>query len=370
MMFPAGSRLLIGATLLTALAAALYGTTNGGTLGTTGLTFAAFGLAVLTGINIYTHDADVSAMDETARTDSAAARPAPWASLWPLIGALAAVLLVVGLVTYPIVFVLGIVCLVAAFVEWTLQAWSERASGDNTYNSEVRQRFAHAAEFPVLAALVFGIVVFSFSRIMLSLSKAGSPAAFGAIASIVLIAGFLIAFRRNLDNRVLAGVTAVAVLALVAGGAIAAISGEREMHPHETVGAEGACGEEETEADENASQSVSAKANLFAEIVLRDDDTLLAHEPDLPESTTLTLQRANPTNVSFRNESDDRRRLVLDYQVLEDGEGVPAERCTALVDEGGSQLMTFSIDLPSSEYGPFQFFVPGVEDQSIEVVVP
>ena len=150
MMFPAGSRLLIGATVLTALVATIYGVTNGGSLGTTGLISAACGLAVLTAINLYTRDADVSAMDSAALTDSAAAHRAPWPSLWPAVGALGALLVVVGLVTYPVVFVLGIVALLAATVEWMLQAWSERASGDETYNSEVRQRFAHPAEFPVL----------------------------------------------------------------------------------------------------------------------------------------------------------------------------------------------------------------------------
>ena len=101
MMFPAGSRLLIAATVLTALVATLYGVTNGGSLGTTGLISAAAGLAVLTAINLYTRDADVSAMDSAALTDSAAAHRAPWPSLWPAIGALGAVLVVVGLVTYP-----------------------------------------------------------------------------------------------------------------------------------------------------------------------------------------------------------------------------------------------------------------------------
>src|SRR6187200_234583 len=99
MMFPAGSRLLIGATVLTALVATLYGVTNGGSLGTMGLISAAVALFVLTAINAYTRDADVSAMDTAALTESAAAHRAPWASLWPVIGALGGALIVIGLVT-------------------------------------------------------------------------------------------------------------------------------------------------------------------------------------------------------------------------------------------------------------------------------
>ena len=375
-MFPTGSRLLIGATLLTAVVATIYGVTNGGSLGTTGLISAAAGLAVLTAINLYTRDADVSAMDTAALTESAAAHRAPWPSLWPAVGALGATLVVIGLVTYPAIFVLGVVALIAATVEWMLQAWSERASGDATYNREVRERFAHAAEFPVLAALGFGVIVYSFSRIMLTLSKEGGPAVFGTIAALVLAAGFLVAFRRNLDTKVVGGIAVVALIALAAGGFAAALSGERELHPHETmedVAAAGECGVEETEADENASQSVSAKASLFAEILLDNDGQLVATDLGLPgETTTLTFQRTNPTNVLFINESDEERRLVLEYAVASDGDppSVAAQQCTALVDEDGSQFLTFSIDLPSEVYGPFRFVVPGVDDQAIEVIVP
>ena len=380
MMFPAGSRLLIGATVLTALAATLYGVTVGGSLGTMGLISAAVALGVLTVINLYTRDADVSALDEIALTDSPAAHRAPSSSLWPMVGAVGAVLLVVGLVTYPVVFMFGIVALIAAVVEWMLQAWSERASGDRAYNTEVRERFAHPAEFPVLAALGFGVIVYSFSRIMLSLSKTGGPVAFGTIAALVLGAGFLVAFRRNLGNAVVAGVAAVAVLALVAGGIAAALSGEREIDAHETIddlAAEGACTDEEVEGDENAGRSVADKANLFAEVILREDDTLVATETGVEgEQETLTFQRANPANVLFVNESDEERRLVLEFGELEVTDEVTGEEetlalmeCTPLVGEGGSQLMTVTIGRSSLAYGPYQFVVPGVDGQSIEVVV-
>ena len=98
---------------------------------------------MLTAINLYTRDADVSSMDPAALTDSAAAHPAPPAE--PLADRRCArrVLVVVGLVTYPVVFVFGIIALIAATVEWMVQAWSERASGDAGYNREVRERFAH-----------------------------------------------------------------------------------------------------------------------------------------------------------------------------------------------------------------------------------
>jgi hypothetical protein len=380
-MIPTGSRLLIAATLLAATAAVVYGVSVGGSLGTMGLISAAAALLVPTVINIYTRDANVSSMDPAAATESTAARPAPWRSMWPAVGALGGVLVVVGLVTYPVVFVFGIIALLAAVVEWMIAAWAERASGEAVYNAEVRRRIAHPAEFPVLAALTLGIVVYSFSRIMLFLSKASGPAAFGTIAALVLAAGFLFAFRSNLNRAAVVGVVGIALIGLVTGGIAAALSGERDIEEHETladVEEEGECSTpDETHADENAGQNVAATAALHATVTLRDDGTLVVNEVDGPANDRVTFVRANTTNVLFENETDEERRLVLDLgeQDVEneetgETETVAHQLCTALVDEGGTQLLTFSIYEPSAVAGPYEFFVPGVDGETIEVIVP
>ncbi len=217
-------------------------------------------------------------MDPAATTESAAAAPAPGPSLWPLVAAVGAVLLVVGLVTYPVIFIFGLVALLAATVEWMVQAWSERASADSRFNEGVRGRIAHPLEFPILGAVALGIVIYSFSRIMLFLSKTGGPAVFIVIAALILLCGFLFAYRPSLRGGAIAGVMAIAAIGLVTGGIVAALEGERETEAHETTGdlaADGECDTpDETEADDNASQNVAAKANLTAEIVLESDGTL------------------------------------------------------------------------------------------------
>ena len=94
---------------------------------------------------------------------------------------------------------------------------------------------------------------------------------------------------------------------------------------------------------------------------------LLIAEADLLQAR-LTL-RANKLNSCVVG-SDEERRLALEYVVRVENEEtgqlepVPAEQCTTLVEDGGSQMMTFSIDLPSEVYGPYQFVVPGLDDQS------
>jgi predicted phage tail protein len=385
-MTPAGSRFLFGAAVLATIGAVVYGITQEGSLGTIGLISAALALFLLAGVNLYTRDADVSSMDPAATTESAAAAPAPGPSLWPLIAAVGAVLFVVGLITYPVILIFGLVALLAATVEWMVQAWSERASADSRFNEGVRARIAHPLEFPILGAVALGIVIYSFSRIMLFLSKSGGPAVFIVIAALILVSGFLFAYRPSLRGGAIAGVMAIAAVGLVTGGIVAALEGERETEAHETTGdlaAEGACDTpDETEADDNASQNVAAKANLTAEIILESDGTLVARSEGVDEPlSTLVVVRNNPTNVLFRNESAEDRRLVLDLGTRPEvdeatGETVPDTEvanqiCTTLVEDGGSQFMTFSIAEPSElAENPYRFVVPGVDGTEVGVVVP
>ncbi len=384
-MFQTGSRLLIGAAVLATVAAIVYGVTEGGSLGTTGLVFAAAALTGLAAINLWARDSDVSAMDEAARTQSPAAAMPPGASLWPLTAAAGAVLVVVGIVTYPVVFIFGLIALLAATAEWMVQAWSERASADAGFNEGVRTRIAHPLEFPVLAAVGFAIIVYSFSRIMLFLSKTGGVVAFALIAVLVLAAGFVIAFRPSLRPGAIATVAVIAALGLITGGAVAAFEGERDLHPHETVGDLAVLGEcdltDETEADENASQSVSAKASLAGRVILEPDGTLVVDNAGVTGSQdVLVVTRASPTNVLFVNRSGEERRLFLDLgtqpEVDESGApiddtAVPFQFCTALVEDGGRQLMTFSIPTASAyAEAPYVMTVPGVEGAEVGVLVP
>jgi hypothetical protein len=376
-----GMRLMLGGVVVMFVGAWVYGMPRGGTLGTTGLIFAFSAFVLLAIVTIVTRDSNVSSLDPTATTEAAAARPAPQPSPWPLVGALGGALVVVGLATFPVVFVFGVVALLATTIEWMVEAWSERASADVAYNGEIRERIAHPAEFPVLAALVMIVVVYSFSRIMLFLSKEAGPVMFGAIAVLVLAGGFLFAYRPRIDNRVLATVGAAAMLLLVAGGVAAALAGEREIRHEETtatLAAEGRCATaEETEADHNASQTVAAKANVAAEITLNADGTLVA-EPlgataDTPPDQ-LVVSRSTESNFLFHNETDTPRRLVLDMgtrPVGEDSTQVePNQLCTALVEEDGSEFLSFRLDELTSADTNYRFFVPGVEGQAIEVIVP
>ena len=319
-----------------------------------------------TAINLYTRDADVSALDEIA-ADRLAGRP-PRAVAEPLAGGRRPRRRAASS---------------SAWSPTRSSSWSgsspsspppssgccrRGASGHPAiaaYNSEVRERFAHPAEFPVLAALGFGVIVYSFSRIMLSLSKDGGPVAFGTIAALVLGAGFLVAFRRNLGNAVVAGVAAVAVLALVAGGVAAALVGEREIHAHETIDDARRRGRVRPKRRSRPTRaprsSVADKASLFAEMTLREDDTLVATElgvageeddADVParqpdqRPVRQRERRGAPARARVRTSSRSPTRSPANEETL------ALMECTPLVEEGGSQLMTFTIGRSSLRLRP------------------
>ena len=383
-MFTTGTKFLIGSTVVASLAALVYGITQDGVMGTIGLISAALALAFLAGVNIYTRDSNVLVTPDLVPEQTPAAHVAPAFSVWPAVFAVGAVIVVVGLVSYQAITIIGLLVLIAGGAEWMAQAWAERASADSVHNSEVRSRMANPFEFPLAGAIAIGIIVYSFSRIMLWLSKTNTVLAFGILASIVLAFAFLFAYRPSIKHRAVVSIIVIGAVGVVAGGAAAGISGERELHPHETTEAlavEGVCEDpEETHADEKASQNVAATASVAARITLSEDGTLtysLNGPPPEGASDTLTLPRSSPNNVLFINESDEHRRLSFDLGQMADPEAeseealIPNQVCTTLVETNGEQLVTLNIQEPSFAFPDgYRIFVPGVEAAQLGLVVP
>ncbi|NQY57061.1 MAG: hypothetical protein HRT86_11375 [Ilumatobacteraceae bacterium] len=378
-MFTTGTKFLVGATVVSIIVTIVYGVTQDGVMGTVGLISASVALAMVTGVNLFTRDANIFVDDEAAVATCPASRPAPGPSPWPLLFAIGAFAMVLGLVTVEPMFIIGIVVMFAGGAEWTAQAWAERASSSTAHNSEVRSRIANPIEYPIGGAAIIGVIAYSFSRIMLWLSKINVVIVFSVVGACILAAAFFFAYRPNVKRSVMVGTMSVAGVALVAGGVVTGLDGERDIHVLETAQGEAAAGlcedPEKTEADSKAAQTVAAQASVAAEITLNDDGKLTKRLNGPAESSALTLPRSNPSNVLFRNESSEKRRLSVDLGETEIGaDSIDTERiqvCTALVEEGGVQNITLNIGPPSNSVeGGYFFFVPGVESAVLELIVP
>ncbi|NND73981.1 MAG: hypothetical protein HKN44_03155 [Ilumatobacter sp.] len=397
-MFTTGSKLLIGSSVLATLAAIVYGVTQVDSLGIVGLTSAAIALAFLAGVNVWARDSNVSSMDSTAVATAEAADAPPGASIWPMVFAVGAATALLGLVTQQSIFTIGLVVAFSAGAQWMIQAWAEAASPDAAVATHVRSRLANPLEYPLLGAVAVGAIAFSFSRVMLWLSKTNTVIAFVVLAAVVAGIAFYFAFRPSVTSGAIGGALAVFAIAVVAGGVAAGVDGQRDIHVHETtadLALEGHCDSpDEFEPDEKASQTVAAKSSLAAEVILTESGELEFDVPGPIESggLGLTLPRANPNNILFRNESGEHRRLTVDLGPLsedeiaeleeaaaEDSHGEEAhvsERrqiCTTLIEEGSVQLLTLIIAEPSLPYDDdpeaYRFFVPGT-DAELNLVVP
>lgn len=387
-MFTTGSKLFLGATVLSIVAAVVFGASKGGSdawLGVVGLLSASVAFALLFCVNYYSHDGNVSGMSDNATTQSAAAQPPAERSMWPALAAIAVGALAVGAVSKPIVFKAGLVLLIACGVEWMVQGWSERASADRAYNAALRKRMLHPIEFPVLAAAGLAAVIYSFSRVMLWIDKSGGPVVFIIAGGLVLFGGFLFASKPSLKKGVVTGICAIAALGLVSTGAVMAIDGQRTIEAHPTTktdnGAACSLADEATgtdkEVDDKGSQAVASKASIGITLVL-ENGKLTAHELAVPtDQSTVTVSRGNVVNVIFKNKDPEKRRLTVNEGEFEqDVNGTAVKQrpkvCTTLVRSGGSQFLSFVLPKPSiaSPNLPYSFEVPGVSGAKIEIKVP
>lgn len=375
-MFPTGSKLLIGAATLAWLAAGAYGVLQGGALGTIGLVSAAVALSLIAGVNVYFEDSNVSATDAGAFETSAAAQATARRSLWPLLVALGATTAAIGLVTTMAYFVVGMIVIAAGAFEWIVQGWSERISADRDFNDEAREVMADPLEVPVAGTIMAGVVIYSFSRIMLGLpTKTATVIGFALGAALVLTIGAFLS-TKHISRVATTGLLSVGLIALVGAGAFAGLNGERDIHVHETTGDLAdldECGTEKTEADKNFSQTVAAKSNVAAQLTF-DGASLEFEVPGgSADKTLFTLPRNNPNNILFRNEGPDKARLVVDLHPATDTDGVPLspERaCTALVEEGGTQLLTLFFTQPTFATDDGIFMTVAGSDAALEVIVP
>lgn len=381
-MFTTGTKYFVGLTAVGLVATVLYAiASDWGALGTVGLLSAIVALGFLLGINSFIHEGEVAPGDAAVAETSGAAQRAPGRSAWPAVTSVGLAIVAVGLVTLQPIFILGVVVVLAGGAEWLVQAWSERASADGRFNEMARGRMAYPLELPLAAALLLGIVVFGFSRLVLNLDKSAGVLIFAVAGAIVLFIGAILASKKNISKGLVGGMCAIGLVALAVGGIATGLSGERQQlaeaaeADHFDVNNR-ECDEKEHEWDEKASQSISAKSNVAATVRLTDEG-LTARQVGIPqELSTVTLSRSNPSGIIFQNETGEPRRLnfELDSVALEGTDPPVYEQritCTAMVEDGGAQYISVTIGIPSfAADKPYRMVVPGLDGTEIKIVVP
>lgn len=244
-MFTWGSKYLFGIAAAGFLGAFVYGLISGGDLvgvlsvgykggvgehtgyGTLlGVGVAGLGLGVL---NFMTRDGDAEAAGgESGALSIATPRSS---SFWGPLTAFGLACLVLGVAVGQGFFVLGLVVLSLVLIEWVILAWSDRATGDPEVNAVIRDRVIGPLEVPLFSLLAIAVVVLGLSRVLLAVSKTGSVVVASVAAFLVFVTAIALA-KSKVSRQVMSGVVAVGAIAVLAGGIVGAVVGEREIGHH------------------------------------------------------------------------------------------------------------------------------------------
>lgn len=166
-----------------------------------------------------------------ARVDLRVATP-QGLSYWPVLTAFSVGAMIVGLAVSSVLFLIGLVGLVVAGTEWTVKAWSERATGDPVRNQEIRDHLMHPLEVPIGATLGIGLVIFCMSRILLAVSKVGAVFFIIILASAVFAVAIALAYRPQMKRSMMVGAVLFFGVLIIGGGIIGGVVGPRESEHH------------------------------------------------------------------------------------------------------------------------------------------
>jgi hypothetical protein len=248
-MITSGIKLYVGYAVAALVGAVVYGYTSGGnhvgplTMGYKGSVGDHLGYGILVGLGMVClllavahaafRDADATAAAQLLRLDAPPSPQRPVSpSLWPVLGALGAGVLVVGLAVSPVLFWVGMILLAATVVEWMMEAWADRATGDPAVNRELRDRIMLPIELPVLAFAGIAVLVLAVSRIFLATSKEAAVWVAAVVAGLVFVAGIVATQVKRVPRGLIGGVLVVGVLGTIVGGVVAAAAGPREFEEH------------------------------------------------------------------------------------------------------------------------------------------
>ena len=251
-MFTTGFKFFFGLGVALVTAAFLYGYTSGGnhvgpiSLGWKGGVGEHVGYGILLGLGvsamgialtlIFFRDADPADQADYLGVDEIAPTAPVTGSFWPVVGAFGVGTMAIGLVLNTAVFITGLVIVGAVAIEWMMDAWADRATGDPEANRALRNRVMAPIEIPAAGAALVAVAVLLVSRILLNASKDGAVAIAGVVAVIFLALGALAASDRKVSRNIVSGLALVIGVALIGGGIWATVDGEREFEEHEVHG--------------------------------------------------------------------------------------------------------------------------------------
>ena len=117
------------------------------------------------------------------------------------------------------VFVFGLIVLGIVLVEWTVQAWADKATGDPETNRAHPQPPDEPDRVPGRRrSWRWALMVIAFSRVFLTLSAEDTVWVGAGLAAVIVGGGFLVASRPSVSSNVVVGLLVVAAVVIVGVG--------------------------------------------------------------------------------------------------------------------------------------------------------
>ncbi|MGE0305163.1 MAG: hypothetical protein AB7N61_02825 [Acidimicrobiia bacterium] len=331
-MFTTGSKLSFGAAGAFLVASVVYmitSKTGGEFAGFWTLMSAFFALTFLGLLLVGVRDANPSQAEReawlAAETGGGPIAPRVSPSAWPIIAAFGVMVTALGLVLDSRVFLLGVVLMVVATLEWAVQGWSDRASDDPAYNKALRGKIMRPFEFPVFGIIIGAFVVLGFSRIILAADKTVSVAIFSAVAAAVFVVFVAISYAPKLGRTLVPVLLVLGGAGILTAGIVGAVQGERHFH-------------EETAEDRDGTGTVSNKSGVAATITLQGNE--FAVEVQGSGDSSIVLAKATTVNFLFRNTDSSKHNLVIE---AEDGTVIATSN---LVEQDQATVLTVRLNAP------------------------
>jgi len=210
--------------------------------------------------------------------------PSVGASAFPLLGAVALVLVGVAAAMGSVAFYLGAALLVVALAGWLAQAFSEHPLTTPRLADRLRRRATSPFTYPVLAVLLGAVVALSISRVYLTITEKAAIVVSGLVATVLFLGCLLLASGRTSGRRLTSALAGLALVSLIGAGAASAARGERTIEHH--------------------AEAAITEAELRAEGIQYDKSQLTLHEGIV----RFTFENDDPVgtyhNVGFYSERE------------------------------------------------------------------
>lgn len=173
------------------------------------------------------NDADVVAAMEGAHPGTTGTTAGP--AYWPMAGALAVALMILGLAVSSTIFVVGLVVAILVGFAWTVQALVEQISSSRSLNRTMAERLATPVALPVLLVIAAVLAVFCFSRLLLANGEIAASIIAAGTAAVVIGVAFVLATRPHLSRTVILVVIGLLVALLIGAGIGGGVAGPAKL---------------------------------------------------------------------------------------------------------------------------------------------